>query len=133
MTVIADVDTGAVVFVDPDDPVVATPRQHIPGPAIVGFDEHYAVRGLTPLPGRPMTSTWLDDDAVVRLRDEETGRTVRHSSPVSPWYGHPDDDRRLRLRTEVRPIDIDCYVAGVAELRDLFTTSVRTGRPVYWV
>jgi hypothetical protein len=33
---------------------------------------------------------------------------------------------------EVRPVDMNVYVAGVAWLRDLFEASVRTGRPVIW-
>jgi hypothetical protein len=158
MVVIADADTGEVVFVDPDDEVVADPRHHSPGPAIYGYDRHRAVIGLTPLPDKPMTSTWLDDDAVVRLvdahgsvlletrefvqertnadwtfRDERTGKVVHHCSPVSFWDGTPKEDRPHRMRAEVRPVDIDNYVSGVAELRELFTTSVRTGRPIYWV
>jgi hypothetical protein len=42
------------------------------GLAVVRDDRAWsAVIGLTPLPDKPMTSTLLDDDAVVRLVDAQ--------------------------------------------------------------
>jgi hypothetical protein len=109
------------------------------------------------LPGRRLTSTWLDDDAVVRVcdaegntlfaatefvqerdedgwlfRDTRTGATVRHCSPVGHWDGTPTENEPHRMRAEIRPMDINAYFSGVPELRDLFEVSVRTGRPVHW-
>lgn len=158
MVAIVDANDGTVVFADPDGSLVASPRHHEPDLAIFGFDERGAVQGLTAVAGRPMTSTWLGDDAVVRVvdadgsvlfaarelvqerdgedwifRDERTGATVRHCSPVGWWDGMPQESQPHRMRAEIRPIDIDDYLAGVAELRELFQTSIRTGRPIYWI
>jgi hypothetical protein len=156
MVVIVGVDDDTVVFVDPVSSLVATPRHHVPGPAIFGFDERGALHGLTGLAGRPMTSTWLGDDAVVRVsdadgrvlfaardfvqerdgedwtfRDERTGAVVRHCSPVTLGAGSTGNEP-YRMRAEIRPIDIDHYLSGVGGLRELFEASVRTGRPVHW-
>src|SRR6266542_3569884 len=76
-----------------------------------------AIHGLAAVKGRPMTSTWLGEDAVVRVhdadgsllfaarafvqeragedwifRDDETGVTVRHCSPVWLWDGMPNEN-----------------------------------------
>lgn len=156
MVVIIDVERGTVVFVDPTSSVVATPRHHKPRQAFIGFD-HGAITGVTAVPGRPFTSTWLGEDAVVRVldghgavlfaaqeftqerdgedwlfRDERVGTTVRHCSPIGHWRGTPEDGTRHLLRAELRPFDIYACLAGVAWLRELFHASVRTGRPVLW-
>jgi hypothetical protein len=157
MVVIVDADTNAVVFADRRSRLVATPRTHLEKLYILGFDERGAMKGLTAVPGRPMTSTWLAQDAVVYVldatgsplfaarafvqerdgedwifRDEETGATVRHCSPVT-WRDRMDTvHEKHRMRAEIRPIDIDHYLAGVADLRELFEASVQTGRPVHW-
>ena len=67
MVAIVDADDDGVVFVDADSRLVAAPRFHEPGPVMFNFDERGAVHGLTAMAGRPMTSTWLGDDAVVRV------------------------------------------------------------------
>lgn len=151
--VIVNSDTGEIVFaLRDDDGLAGVPRTFEPIPAMFGFDEGGAVRGINRIQGRPLTSTWLGADAVVRvldtdgslllvakafaqepdggdwlLRDESTGATVHHCSPVGQRGSEPH-----RMHAEIRPIDIDFYLPGVAELRELFEASVATGRPVYW-
>ncbi len=158
MVCIVDADTDVVVFVGPESDLVAAPRHHAPEPAGFRFDERAAVHGLAAVDGSPMTSTWLGGDAVVRVhdadgsllfaarafvqeragedwifRDDQIGVTMRHCSPVGWWDGLPNENEPHRMRAEIRPVQIDDYLPGVAELRELFEASVHTGRPVHWM
>jgi hypothetical protein len=104
------------------------------------------------MPGVPLTTVWLDEDAIVRVRDADgvvlfaarefeqadaepgwwfrdsaSGNELRHSAPL-PWSDDPP--RTTRLRAEDRPMNIDHYVSAVSLLRALFTASVRLDHPV---
>ena len=66
--------------------------------------------------------------------DVATGQTLLHCSPIVwPWLNDaPAHDAPRRLRAEIRPVDITYCMKGVSRLRELFETSVRLGRPVFW-
>jgi hypothetical protein len=157
MLVIVDCDTGAVVHVGEDGELVSLSHDSYlpPGlPRIISFGRDYEIIASPPI-DRPITAAWLGRDGVVRLRDSRgtvlwqareftqtadddhwvfrdvlSGREARHRSPIPPG---PCDARPLRLRAEFQSYDSDVALSGVAELRTLFETSVRTGRSVFWV
>lgn len=155
MTVIVNVLDDSIVFLDPDSQLAGAPRCGDP-PQILYFifDGTGLVPGVTPTPSQRLTWTCLGDDAVVRVvdadgsilfaareflqepdgdawvfRDVSNDVSVRHWSPV----GRPAAPEPVRLRAELRSIDIDRYLFGVPALRELFEASVRTGRRIYWV
>jgi hypothetical protein len=157
MVVLVDDADGEIVrvyddehYTGGDEPIGLPPTE--PGvPTVVSFDDRYGAT-MQPAPDRPWTVTWLGRDTEVRVRDagsgeilfsatsftqyadgddwmfhdDRTGARVRHRSPV---IAQPT---RFRFRTDIRPVDIDVYLTGVAFLRTLFATSARTGRPVHW-
>ncbi|WP_327002384.1 hypothetical protein OHA72_45825 [Dactylosporangium sp. NBC_01737] len=155
MVVLIDADDGTVLHVRSTDRLVSFPRIHaMTPPYAVNVDAAHRIHGMTGLPDVPLTTVWLDEDAIVRVRDADgvelfaarefrqeaaghgwqfrndiTGAEVLHSSPV-PWSG-VDRPRPARLRAEDRPMDIDIYISSVALLRELFTTSMRVKRPVW--
>jgi len=157
MVVIVDDDTDAVVHVDEDDELVSLSDDCFlpPVPRIISIGRDYQITANPPIDGT-VTTTWLGRDGVVRVRDGQgrelwqareftqtpdddhwvfrdllSGRAVRHRSPIPQVP--PAHPRSSRLRAEIRPYDSDLALAGVAELRDLFDTSVRTGRSVFWI
>jgi hypothetical protein len=156
MTVIVDRDDDGIVFVDPHSRLVSGSRAYSPGWSVVTHDARGAVvrDPDTPVVGLD-TSTWLGDDGVVRVLDadgmelfaarefeqdhdgeswlfRDGAAVVRHCSPISHWSEPSDRVWPRRFRAEIRPVDVDHYFAGVAGLRELFATSVLTGRPVIW-
>jgi hypothetical protein len=132
MTVIVDADDGTVVFVDPDSEQVSSSRRNehwtmlgADGVVrVIDYDDRvlFEAREFTQ---ERSAEHWL-------FRDEATGATVHHGAPAMWWDGTPEADEPHRMRAEVRPVDIDVYIPGVASLRELFRVSVRTGRPVIW-
>jgi hypothetical protein len=155
MAVIVNADDGGIVFVASRGQLVSMPQYFDPPTlaANVGFDLTDANHGAGPFV-RPLAATYLGEDAVVRaiyadgsilftsrelvqepdsnswiFRDAVTNVSVRHWAPLF----RPATSGPVRLRAELRPMDIDRYLTGVAGLRELFQTSVRTGRPVHWV
>lgn len=153
MVVLVDADDGRILHVRTDDRPIAYPRYHTQTNLyVIGVDEDRRIHGVTGMPGVPLTTVWLDEDAMVRvrgkdgavlfaarefeqavsgpgwwLRDDANGHELRHSAPV-PWSDDPP--RPTRLRAEDRPMDIDHYIGAVSLLRALFTASVRLNHPV---
>ncbi|NUT08081.1 MAG: hypothetical protein HOV76_31890 [Hamadaea sp.] len=159
MAAVVDADRGTILFGASEPEMVGFPRRRQPLSHIRIYTDG-TIHGLTPEPGTAPTTSWLKPDAVVRVkhmdgtilfeshdftqersgddwtfRDAATGATVRHSSPIAwPWPDNaPADEAPRRLRVETRPIDIAYCLKGVGRLRELFETSARTGRPIYWV
>jgi hypothetical protein len=157
MVVIVDDDTNAVVHVDEHDELVSLSDDSFlpPVPRIISFGLDYQITANPPIDG-PVTATWLGRDGVVRVRDSQgrelwqaraftqtpdddhwvfrdvlSGQAVRHRSPIPP--APHSKARSSRLRAEIQPYDSDLALPGVAELRELFDASVRTGRSVFWI
>ena len=154
MVVLIDADTGQLEHARVEDKAISLPTVHTQTRLyMVGVDRDKHIHGVTALPEVPLTTVWLDEDAMVRVRDADgqvvftsrgfeqeeaetgwwfrdpaSGDQLRHSSPV-PWNHLLP--RPKRLRVEDRPMDINLYIHGVLFIRELFTASVRVDHPVH--
>jgi hypothetical protein len=155
MVVLMDADDGRVLSVRADDGLMSYPRLHVPAVlVVVRVDAERRIHGVSAVPGVPLTTTWLDQDAVVRVcdvngavvfaarefeqaeagpgwwfRDPRGGGGLRRSSPVP---GSQDQTGPIRLRAEERPMDVEHAVPGLALLRSLMTAAIRLDHPIYW-
>ncbi|HCU48313.1 MAG TPA: hypothetical protein DGG94_00510 [Micromonosporaceae bacterium] len=156
MAVLIDVDSGDALRVNESaDTLISLPRFPPGNPRVITFDERHRMSSTEGLNPRA-TTTWMTADAVVHVRSAATGevcfssqeftqapagdewifragpdRSVRHSSPITFW-AMGVERWPVHMRAEIRPLDIDVFLPGVAELRALFAASVLTGNSVIW-
>ena len=123
---------------------------------ILNYDEAYRLHSNPEL-GEPFTSVWLDPDGLIRIRDR-TGHVVWHSRAFTQevdvaYVIHRDRSSGAEIRhlavdpdatpgrpgaaavptgSRSRPATSTCPSSGAEALGELFETSARTGRPVYW-
>ena len=152
MAGLVDDDTGQTLWVR-DYVSCGAPDLRL---VILNYDEAYRLHSNPEL-GEPFTSVWLDPDGLIRIRDRTgqvvwhsrtftqevegsylvhrdrpSGAEIRHLASIPQRYPDDPEPPPARLRVEIRPYDSDVAIVGVDALRELFETSVHTGRPVFW-